>query len=76
MAHPYLVVYEKSANGWGAYAPDLPGLGVVGDTLEEVQQLIRQGIELHLESLKEHGDPIPKPAAKSDYVDVDASRLA
>ncbi len=24
----YLVVYEQSQNGWGAYAPDLPGLGV------------------------------------------------
>ena len=24
----YLVIYEKSAEGWGAYAPDLPGLGV------------------------------------------------
>ena len=23
----YLIVYEKSENGWGAYAPDLPGLG-------------------------------------------------
>jgi predicted RNase H-like HicB family nuclease len=76
MEQQYLVVYEKSADGWGAYAPDLPGLGVIGDTLEEVQHLIRQGIELHLESLKEHGDPIPKPSAKSDYVDIDTSLLA
>jgi predicted RNase H-like HicB family nuclease len=76
MPHRYLVVYEKSADGWGAYVPDLHGIGVVGDTLEEVQALIREGIDLHLESLKEHGDPIPKPAAKSGYVDVDASLLA
>jgi hypothetical protein len=27
-----LVVYEQSEDGWGAYAPDLPGLGVVGDS--------------------------------------------
>ena len=33
----YLVVYEQSQDGWGAYIPDLPGLGVVGDTFEEVQ---------------------------------------
>ena len=67
----YLVVYEKSSNGWGAYVPDLPGLGVVGDTLEEVQQLIREGIDLHLTAMKERGDPIPEPAAKSDYLAVD-----
>jgi hypothetical protein len=24
----YLVIYEKSSKGWGAYAPDLPGFGV------------------------------------------------
>ena len=57
----YLVIYEQSSDGWGAYVPDLPGLGVVGDTMEEVQQLIKDGIPLHLQALKEHGDPIPKP---------------
>jgi predicted RNase H-like HicB family nuclease len=66
----YLVVYEQSKDGWGAYVPDLPGLGVVGDTFEEVQQLITEGIPLHLEALREHGDPIPKPSAKSAYVPV------
>ena len=30
----YLVVFEKSANGWGAYVPDLPGLGVLGEELD------------------------------------------
>jgi predicted RNase H-like HicB family nuclease len=66
----YLVVYEQSKDGWGAYVPDLPGLGVVGDTFEEVQQLIAEGIPLHLEALREHGDPIPKPSARSAYVPV------
>jgi len=55
---------------WGAYAPDLPGLGVVGDSFEEVQQLIADGIVFHLEALREHGDPIPKPSARSAYVPV------
>lgn len=49
------------------YAPDLPGLGVVGDTLEEVRQLVREGIALHLESLKEHGEPIPKPGGQISF---------
>lgn len=72
----YLVIYEQSGNGWGAYVPDLPGLGVVGDTLEEVKQLIKDGIPLHLQGLKEHGDPIPKPTAKSDYITVSSALLA
>jgi len=66
----YLVIYERSSNGWGAYAPDLPGLGVVGDTFEEVQKLIADGIVFHLKGLKEQGQPIPRPSAKSAYVPV------
>jgi predicted RNase H-like HicB family nuclease len=35
----YIVIYERAKDGgWGAYAPDLPRLGVVGDTLEEVEK--------------------------------------
>ena len=64
----YLVVYEKSANGWGAYAPDLPGLGVVGNTLEETKQLIREAIEFHLEGLRQHGETIPAPSSEREYI--------
>jgi predicted RNase H-like HicB family nuclease len=59
----YLVVIENEADSWGAYAPDLPGVGVAGDSREEVERLIREAIELHLEGLREAGDPIPRPAA-------------
>ena len=47
----YLVIYEKSPDGWGAYAPDLPGLGVAGSTLDEVKELIREAIEFHLDGM-------------------------
>ena len=66
----YLIVYEKSNSGWGAYAPDLPGLGVVGQTLEETKQLIREAVEFHLESLREHGEPIPNPSTETEYITV------
>ena len=41
----YLVIYEKSTTGWGAYAPDLQSLGVAGTTLDEVKELIREAME-------------------------------
>ena len=59
----YAVIIERSRTGFGAYAPELPGVGVVGGTIEEVEQLIREAIVLHLESLRAHGDPIPPPSA-------------
>ena len=57
----YLVVIEHEADSWGAYCPDLPGVGVVGDSREEVEQLIREAISLHLDGLRQSGDPVPEP---------------
>lgn len=34
-----------------AYCPDLPGVGVIGDTKAEVEQLIREAISFHLDGL-------------------------
>ena len=69
----YTVIYERGTDGgWGAYAPDLPGLGVVGDSLEEAEQLIREGILIHIDGLKEDGLPIPEPTTLAARVAVAA----
>lgn len=60
----YAAVFEKTATGWSAYVPDLPGLGVAAQTLEEAEQLLREGIEFHLQGLREDGLPIPEPVAQ------------
>lgn len=59
----YLVVIEHEGDSWGAYCPDLPGVGVVGDSREDVEKLIREAIALHLEGLRQAGEPIPAPTA-------------
>jgi len=66
----YLVIYEKSESGWGAYAPDLPGLGVAAKTLDEAKELIREAIDFHLEGMRQHGEPIPVPSATTEYITV------
>ena len=66
----YLVIYEKSQTGWGAYVPDLPGLGVAGANLEEVKMLIREAIDFHLEGMRQHGEPIPEPSILTEYISV------
>jgi predicted RNase H-like HicB family nuclease len=66
----YLVIVEGGANGFGAYVPDLPGCAVVGETREEALQLIREAMELHVSSMREHGDPLPEPASTTEYVQV------
>jgi predicted RNase H-like HicB family nuclease len=59
----YLVVIEHEGESWGAFCPDLPGVGVVGESREDVEKLIREAIALHLEGLRQAGEPIPEPTA-------------
>ena len=68
----YAVIFEKSATGFGAYVPDRPGCVAVGKTLDETQRLIREAIELHLQGMREDGDPIPEPSSIAEYVTVSA----
>lgn len=64
----YLIIIEKSENGYGAYAPDFEGVGVVGDTKEEVLDLIKDAISMHVADLKEQGVSIPQPHNEGELV--------
>lgn len=70
----YVVVIEQEGDSWGAYVPDLPGCVAVGESRQEVEDLISAAIELHIESLREHGEAVPAPTATgSTKVTVQAS---
>jgi predicted RNase H-like HicB family nuclease len=60
----YAAVFEKTSNGWSAYAPDLPGLGVAAATLAQTEQLLREGIEIHIDGMRQDGLLIPEPVAQ------------
>lgn len=64
------MVIERAESNYGAYVPDLSGCVAVAETHEEVVQLIREAIELHLDSLREEGSPIPEPTTTSDLAEV------
>jgi len=70
VAHEFLVIIEKGRRNFGAYVPVLPGCAVVAETREEVLRLIREAIKLHLESLRESGDPVPEPSSTTETVQV------
>ena len=49
----YLVIVEKyGAGSYGAYGPELPGMGVAGETEDEVRGLVADAIRLYLEELE------------------------
>ena len=53
----YLVIVEKYGPGsYGAYVPELPGIGVAGETEDEVRALVADAIRLYLDELERDGD--------------------
>jgi predicted RNase H-like HicB family nuclease len=57
----YTVVFEKAANNFAAYVPDLPGCIATGATREEVERNIREAVAFHVGGLKQHGEEVPTP---------------
>ena len=73
MSVKYAVIFEQAQSNWAAYVPDLPGCMTTGRTLEETKSNIRQAIEGHLETLRQFGDPLPKPASLAGEVEVNTA---
>jgi predicted RNase H-like HicB family nuclease len=68
----YVVIYEQGPTSWGAWVPDLPGCLAAGETRAEVERLIREAIDAHIESLREHGEPVPEPSSTAGMVEARA----
>lgn len=68
----YTIVIDKSPRNYAAYVPDLPGCVATGATSDEVVSEIRQAIQYHIESLREHGELVPESHCTATVVDVNS----
>jgi len=66
----YTVIYEETPTGFSAYLPDLPGCVAAAGTRREVERLIRSAVEMHLEGMRDDGEPLPSPSTWADTVSV------
>jgi len=66
----YAIVIENAGANFSAYVPDLPGCVATGSSVAEVEREIREAIELHIEGMREDGDPIPPPSSSVRYVEI------
>jgi len=60
-----LVIIEKGENSYGAYSPDVPGCVAVGDTREEVEQLMKEALQEHL--------PLHESQTEAQYMNIPLS---
>jgi predicted RNase H-like HicB family nuclease len=66
----YAIVIERGEHNPSAYVPDLPGCITTGRSVEEIERNIREAIELHIEGLREDGEPVPEPHTAVAYVEL------
>lgn len=66
----YTVVYERTPRNYSAYVPDLPGCVAAAKTKAETRRLIREAIKMHLEAMRETGEPVPQPGTSTELIEV------
>lgn len=71
-AKRFVIIIEQGPASYGAYSPDVPGCVVVGDSEQEVRQLLTEAIAFHMEGLRARGELLPEPRSSADYIEVAA----
>jgi predicted RNase H-like HicB family nuclease len=64
------IVLETGPPNWSGFVPALPGCIATGPTMEETLVLLKEAIQIHLESMVEDGDQIPKQFLTEYNLDV------
>lgn len=68
------IIPEEDETGYYVIVPSLPGCFSQGKTIEEAKANASEAISLHIQSLKQSGEPIPheSPEAYKTVVEVAA----
>lgn len=64
----YVVLFEKSKDGYSAYVPDLPGCVAFGDTKEETEELIYEEIKFNIEGMEKDNQIVPPSVIESEIM--------
>jgi len=67
-ADKYLVVVEKSRTGFSAYSPDVLGCISTGKTIEKTMANMKSALSIHLQSIVEDGEKLPRPGGLQSYL--------
>lgn len=57
--HYTVIIEQEEAGGYHVFCPVLKGCHSQGDTIEEALANIQEAIQVYIESLRTHNEPIP-----------------
>ena len=66
----YAIVIEKTATGFSAYVPDLPGCIATAKTKTQIEKDMSEAIRFHIDGLVEDGLPVPQATSIAEYVEA------
>ena len=58
---------KEPEGGYTVTVPSLPGCVTYGESVDEAVVMAREAIELYIESLEAHGEPVPTEVATFEY---------
>jgi predicted RNase H-like HicB family nuclease len=64
----FFIMIRPTDTGYSADVPDLPGCVAAARTFKKVRKLLTRAIELHLESMQQHGEQIPVPRDRLEFI--------
>jgi predicted RNase H-like HicB family nuclease len=73
MSVRYAVVIEKTAAGYSAYCPDVPGCVSTGDTTKATRENFRHALRERFHVLRSLGRAIPEPSVYVEALDAGAA---
>jgi predicted RNase H-like HicB family nuclease len=62
MTMRYTIIMERGPQNFSAYAPDFPGCVAAADTEQETISLMKEALTMHIEDMRQRGEPIPQPS--------------
>ena len=66
----YAIIIEDAGSNFCAYVPDLSGCIGAADTVEELEELMREAIEFHIEGMRLNGEEVSHPSTRVSMVRV------
>jgi predicted RNase H-like HicB family nuclease len=69
-------LHKDQESDYGVSFPDFPGCVTAGSTLEEARLMATEALALHMDGMREDGDPIPPPSTLDDLRDDPAMKDA
>ena len=68
MSNYIAVVHKEPTSDYGVSFPDFPGCITAGKSIDEAKDMAFEALLLHLEGLREDGEPLPTPTNLEDIV--------